>query len=229
MGPVSGLITDQIERHAPRPDLQLARLSFEILGFIAAEPTTVEVELIRPGRTIELLEATATVADRVVVRARAWRLSRHDTSVVAGGEPERLPGPDGIPAWSVPERWGGGFIDSLEGRALPDTRPGRARAWLHSDCALIEGVESSPLSRFVALVDTINGVSARVRPQEWMFPNVDLTLHFFRTPTDPTWVGLDGTATFGRDGVGLTSGVLHDVDGPVGRSEQILTVRALPG
>jgi hypothetical protein len=40
-------------------------------------------------------------------------------------------------------------------------------------------------------------------------------------------VGLDTTVVFGPDGVGLTSTVLHDAHGPVGRSEQMLTVRPL--
>jgi hypothetical protein len=40
-------------------------------------------------------------------------------------------------------------------------------------------------------------------------------------------VGLDTTVVFGPDGAGLTTSVLHDRTGPVGRSEQLLTVRAL--
>lgn len=227
MAPVSALLTHEIEQHEPRPDLQVARLSFDILGMIAAEPTSVEVQVLRPGRTIELLEATAEIGGRTVVRCRAWRLSRHDSSAVAGGEPARMPGPDGIPPWSLPDAWGGGFIDSVEGREVPGSVPGRSRAWLHTELDLVEGVESSPLARFLSLVDTINGVSARVSPSEWMFPNTDLTLHFWRMPTDPTWVGLEGAATFGQDGIGVTAGILHDLDGPLGRSEQILTVRPL--
>jgi hypothetical protein len=31
--------------------------------------------------------------------------------------------------------------------------------------------------------------------------------------------------SFGRDGIGLTSTVLHDRQGPFGRAEQILTLR----
>ena len=60
-----------------------------------------------------------------------------------------------------------------------------------------------------------------------MFPNVDLSLHIYREPVGE-WLGLDSTVTFAGDGVGLTSSVLHDEQGPFGRSEQILTLRPIP-
>lgn len=66
----------------------------------------------------------------------------------------------------------------------------------------------------------------REQPTEWMFPNVDLTIHLHRQP-EGRWTGLDTTVVFGPTGQGLTSTVLHDVNGPVGRAEQILTVRPL--
>lgn len=224
MGPVSGLLAHALEEHEPRPDLQLCRITYEILGMIAAEPTTVEVRTTRPGRTIELLEATASVAGRTVVRATAWRLSRQDTSAVAGGLPEAMPGPDGLPAWEGTAVWSGGYIRSLDARQAPGAGPGRARTWLRTEKSVIEGVESSPLARFVTLIDTANGVATRVRPGEWLFPNTDLAIHLFRTP-EPGWTGLDTTVAFGESGVGLTSSVLHDLRGPVGRAEQILTLR----
>jgi hypothetical protein len=39
------------------------------------------------------------------------------------------------------------------------------------------------------------------------------------------WLGLDNSVSFGSDGIGLTSSVLHDLQGPFGRAEQILTLR----
>ena len=80
---------------------------------------------------------------------------------------------------------------------------------------------------FLSVVDTANGIAVRQDPREWMFPNVDLSVHLWRQPV-PGWVGLDTTVVFGTGGVGLTSSTLHDVEGPVGRCEQILTVRRLP-
>lgn len=83
-----------------------------------------------------------------------------------------------------------------------------------------------PLASYLALVDTANGIAARQPPGTWMFPNVDLTVHLHRRP-EGRWTGLDTTVTFGPTGQGLTSTVLHDVHGPVGQAQQILTVRPL--
>jgi hypothetical protein len=59
MAPVSGLLAHALERHAPRPGLAMARVTYEILGLIPLEPITVTVTVrtVRPGRTIELIEA----------------------------------------------------------------------------------------------------------------------------------------------------------------------------
>ena len=42
MAPVAGLITHCLQTHNPREDLQIARLTFEILGVMPAARTTVE-------------------------------------------------------------------------------------------------------------------------------------------------------------------------------------------
>jgi hypothetical protein len=74
------------------------------------------------------------------------------------------------------------------------------------------------------MIDTANGVSVRARPLEVLFPNTDLTVHLFRQPVGD-WLGLETEVSFGARGLGLTSSVLHDQHGPIGRSAQTLTVR----
>lgn len=228
MAPASGLLTRALTLHEPREDLQLARISFDILGMIHAAPSRVRTRTLRPGRTIELIEATLSVAERDVVRATAWRLSRQDTSEVTAIEDAPLPPP---PAWETSERmhktWPGGYIASLDLWADPASRPGSARVWLRSDHDLVDGEDSSDLARFVGLVDTANGIATRQPPGTWMYPNTDLGIHLYRSPRG-RWIGMDTTVTWGAEGVGLTSTVLHDEDGPVGRAEQILTIRRLP-
>ncbi len=75
-------------------------------------------------------------------------------------------------------------------------------------------------------VDTANGIAVRRSPREWMSPDVDLTTHLHQQPAG-RWVGLDSTVVFGPDGAGLTTTVLHDLTGPVGRAGRLLTVRPL--
>ncbi|MDA3646892.1 thioesterase family protein [Saccharopolyspora indica] len=224
--PLGGLLVHAIERSGERPGLQISRVSFDILGKIDLDEFEVRVETLRPGRTIELVEATAIIGGRPVVRARAWFLSAQDTSTVAGGAPEALPHPDALEPWPMSSLWSGGFIASLEARTVGDPQPGRATAWMSTSYDLVAGEEVSALASFLALVDTANGIAVRQPPTEWMFPNVDLTIHLHRQP-ESGWTGLDTSVVFGADGRGITTTVLHDTRGPVGRAEQMLTVRSL--
>ncbi|MBE9373554.1 thioesterase family protein [Saccharopolyspora sp. HNM0983] len=227
--PLGGLIVHEIEQVRAaegRPDLLLSRISFDILGKIDLNDFDVHVETLRPGRTIELVEATAVIAGRAVVRARAWFLAAQDTGTVAGGAPDPLPAPESVQPWPLSDLWPGGFIASVDARAVGTPQPGRTTAWISTPLDLVAGESASPLASYVALVDTANGIAVRQDPTEWMFPNVDLTIHLHRQP-EGRWTGLDTNVVFGSDGTGLTSTVLHDTGGPVGRAEQILSVRSL--
>ena len=57
MAPAAGLMADSLERHEPRADMRMARLSYEILGLIPGGGFHIETTTLRPGRTIELLQA----------------------------------------------------------------------------------------------------------------------------------------------------------------------------
>ena len=59
----------------PGAPLVISRISFDILGFLADDVCEVQVETIRPGKTIELVEATLSIGGRSVTRARAWLLA----------------------------------------------------------------------------------------------------------------------------------------------------------
>lgn len=226
MAPVSGLLTQCLLEHEPRPGLQLGRLSFDILGLIPAGRFDVSVEVIRPGRTIELLEARMEAGGRTAVVARAWRLSTQDTATVAAPEDPAMPGPDDAGPHEGMTAWPGGFIRSLEVRVVPGHRPGRGQVWLRSPYSMVHGQETPDVVRLVGMMDAANGIATRVPPggDGWMFPNVDLQIHLHRLPRGE-WLGLDTRVTFGVNGVGLTSSVAHDLAGPFGRAEQILTVR----
>jgi hypothetical protein len=224
ISPMVGLITHEVERALQDDAKSVARLSVDILGVIAVGDFEMAVRVVRPGRTIALVEAQTTQAGRTVALARAWCLAEHDTSSIAGSEIDDMPGPDELPPWDMTSVWPGDYIGSLEVRRLPDAEPGRAIAWVRTPIDLLAGEAVSPLAKWIALVDTANGISVRSSPQQWQFPNVDLTIHLHREPRDP-WVGFDSRVTFGASGLGVTSTVLYDIHGPVGHAEQMLTVR----
>ncbi len=228
VAPLTGLVVHEIERHVAERDTPddraISRITYDILGVLTLEEFDVTVETVRPGRTVELVEASVRQHDRDVCRARAWRLARHDTSAVAGGQPEPVAHPETLQSRPLNGVWPGGYIAGLDVRPVGDPRPGRTTTWVATGTPLLPDEESSDLARFVGLVDTANGIAVREDPRTWMFPNVDLTIHLYRQPVG-RWVGLDTTVVFGAEGHGLTSTVLHDIRGPVGRAEQSLTLR----
>lgn len=227
LAPVAGLATHHLEQWRQAntdPTLAFSRITFEVLGQIPRETVALSTEVIRPGRTIELVESTAVIGGRAVIRARGWLLQTSDTAGVAGDEFAPMPAPETGVERPLLDRWSGGFIRSLRCRFLEEPRPGRGRAWLTTDLSLVDGEPATPLAEFVKLIDTANGIAARENVDQWMYPNVDLTLHLFRGPRGP-WVGLDTRVAFGPGGIGLTSSVLHDLDGPVGTVQQSLTLR----
>ncbi len=225
--PLGGLLAHAIERHRAAhgtPGLVLSRIAFDILGFLALEPVSVRVETRRPGRTIELVEATASIGGRDAAVARAWCSVSSDTSDAAGGTAAPIAPPERGRPTRFHEAWGGGFVRSLDVREHGEVVPGRGTVWVASPHALVDGEPTSALARWIGLVDVANGVAVRETPDAWLFPNLDLTIHLLRQP-EGGWLGLDTAVAFGPTGQGVTGTVLHDERGHVGHAMQTLTVR----
>ncbi|GHD13954.1 thioesterase family protein [Zhihengliuella salsuginis] len=230
MAPATGIIAHELERFQPREDMRMARVSLDIHGIIHGGEFHIETRMIRPGRTIELIEAEMITQGRTSIVARAWRLKTGDSSEVHAVEDTTVAHPENLPAWEGMSPWPGGYIEGLDFRVEDGHRAGRGTVWLRSSFDMVSSGPTTPLVRLLGMVDTANGVAPRVEPgpESWMFPNVDLQIHMHRAP-EGEWLGVQAQQTYGTDGIGLTSGVLHDVKGPFGRSEQILTVRPMPG
>ncbi|GAA4386708.1 thioesterase family protein [Tsukamurella soli] len=226
IAPALGLLAHAVEtdRDARRDDgLVLARLSYDILGTLPVDEVATTVTVLRPGRTIELVEATLAHGGRDTVRLRAWLMQPRDTAAVAGTALAPIPGPAGVPEWDGSTLWPGGFIASAHIRRQQD-EPGRAVFWVRTDLPLIADEAVSGTATAAGLFDIANGMTVRADPRAVAFPNVDLTAHLF-TPPRAGWLGFDTRVSFGPDGLGLTQSVLHDEAGPIGSLAQTLTVR----
>lgn len=226
ISPIAGLLVHSLNRYTAEhgaPRLRLARISFDILGRLPFGEYRVDVRVIRPGRTIELVEASATVDDRPVVIARAWRLVHSSTAEIAAAPVRPMPRPDEVPPWPISRRWPGTFAATLDVRAEDDPEGRGTRAWIRSSHDILLG-EPDPVAGFIALTDVANAIAPRHTPPGWFYPNVELTVHLQRLPR-PGWVGVDSWVSFGDGGLGTTTSLLHDEDGPVGVASQALTVR----
>ena len=229
MAAVSGLLMHEVQAHETTTGLRVGRLSYDILGTLWSGELEVVTRTIRPGRTIELVESVLHARGRAVLALRAWLLSASDTAAVAQLPDEALPPRTESVQDGALSGWDGGYIASLSGVTVAGHAAGHGRVWLTTDVDMVAGEATTDLVRLIGLTDAANGIAPALpaRPGGWFFPNVDLQIHLFRQPSG-SWLGLAGQVTVGPDGVGLTSTVLHDDDGPFAHVEQTLTVRAWP-
>jgi hypothetical protein len=226
IAPAFGLLAHAVEadRDARRDDgLRLGRVSYDILGIIPMDVVDIELNVLRAGRTIELVEARMQHGGRTAVILRAWLMAGSDTTAIAGTGLSSIAPPEQMAPWDVGSRWPGGFVRSVDVRR-EEREPGSARYWVRTAHALIDGETASATAGMLGLVDVANGITPRAEPGDVAFPNLDLTAHLFQAPRSE-WVGFDTRVSFGSDGIGLTQSVLHDVAGPIGAVSQCLTVR----
>jgi len=202
----------------------VTRISCDYLGVLGFDELDVAVEVLRPGRAVELVEGVVSQNGRAALRARIWRLASGDTAAVEGGALDPLPPVEAAAPLDLSTVWPGDYIASLDVRAVAGPGKGRTTAWITTPLQVVAGEFTSDLTRFALLVDTSNGIAVREPPDDWQFPNLDLTIHLFRQPEGP-WVGFDTRVTFGSTGNGLTASTLFDARGHVGSAAATLLVR----
>jgi hypothetical protein len=228
-GPPAALLGRAIERCEPREDAQVGRITFEILGPVPLAPLSATARMLRPGRSVELLEASLEGPGGEVMRATAWRL--RTSRVDLDPEPPADPPPPGPDAGTIrdffPVREELGYHSAMEISFVKGgfLEPGPAMVWMRSRVPLVEGEPSSPLQRLLIAADAGNGVSAALDWRRYLFINTDLSVHLIRLP-EGDWVGLDAVTYPEPHGVGLADTVLWDETGRLGRAAQTLIVRS---
>jgi hypothetical protein len=222
-GPPSALLARALERCEPREGMRIGRITVEILRSVPLAPLTTTARVVRPGRSVELLEATLTGPDGDVMRASAWRVSAGD--VHAGSDGQRPPGPEqGRDRDFFPTGQDAGYHTAMDYRFIRGgfLEPGPALVWMRQRVPLVEGEQPSPFERLMVVADVGNGVSAVLDWREYLFINTELTVHLLRPP-EGEWIGVDAVTHL--DGVGLAETVLWDERSRLGRGAQTLLVR----
>jgi len=234
-GPPAALLGREIERldgiGTGTGDRLVGRITFEILAPVPIGPMRVAAEVVRPGRRVDLVEATLADGDgRPLIRARAWRLLRRAVELPAGLEPRPLPRPPApaevAPADAFfPSGYDVGYHTAVEHRFASGSflEPGPGIAWMRMRHPLVAGEEPTPLQRVLTVADSGNGISATLDFERFIFINVDLSVHLSRMP-EGEWVCLDSVTVPEPTGVGLTDTVLYDERGPIGLAAQTLLV-----
>ena len=228
-GPVAAILTREFERLEPAAhggaDMQITRLTCELLRPVPLGDLRVEAEVVRPGRRVQLLEGTVTTPDGVeVARARGLRVAR---APVSAGDHTRSPAePATAQAEAFFADWSPKFLgDGIEIRFVSGgfLEPGPAVAWFRLQVPLVAGEETTPLQRLAAAADFPNGIGSELGFEEFVFINPDLTLYVEREPRGE-WICLDASMRAVEGGGAVSEAVLYDLEGRVGRSLQSLYV-----
>jgi len=225
-GPPAALLGRAIERCGDGDGKHVGRVTVEVLRPVPMTRLTTSAEVVRPGRSVELVEASLADQEGEVMRARAWRLVKKPVELdpAPPDEPPAHGPADGTPKDFFPTGVDVGYHTAMEYRFIEGgfLKPGPATVWMRQRGPLVEGEEPSPLERLLVVADVGNGVSAVLDWREHLFINTELTVHLLRPP-DGDWVGVDAVTHL--DGVGLAESVLWDERGRLGRGAQTLLVR----
>ncbi len=234
-GPPAALMGREIERlggghiggegGAPA---QVGRITYEVLRSIPIAPLRVAVEVLRPGRRVEMFGATLSDEDgEVLMSAQGWRIRTAEIAFEAPpGLPEPPPGPDeGEAGEFFHTGYDVGYHTAMDYRFVSGAfmEAGPATVWMRMKVPLLPGEEPSPLQRVLAAADSGNGVSSALDWRRYLFINVDLSVHLQRMP-EGEWICLEALTLPEPNGVGSTDTALYDARGRIGRAAQTLLV-----
>jgi len=212
-----------IGRALERPDMRLARVTYELVRPVPLAELRLETEVVRPGKRVQLVEARLSAGGEVVVRALALRLRRGQGPTA--GEHVLLPTPPGYPrarlgAQALNFASTGNDIRFVRGDYK---RPGPATAWVRLAMPVVAGEEPTGIQRALAAADFGNGFSSILDWDQWSFINPDLTVYLERDPVG-AWIALDAETRLQPDGTGIAESILFDQTGRFGRAVQALLI-----
>ncbi|MHB8508600.1 MAG: thioesterase family protein [Candidatus Dormibacteria bacterium] len=224
-GAPAALACRAIEAVPSETPMLVARVTFEILRSVPMSPLRVSAQLTRPGKRVQLVEATITAGDHEVVRARALRIRATSLPLdePASNALPPPPPPAECEAVEIPPNTGIGFFSAFELRHVSGgiLTPGPACLWFRLRSEIVAGESPSPLMRVAAAADFGNGISQLMDFTNHLFINPDLTIHLGRHPVGE-WIALDARTLLGPTGMGMSESALWDEKGRIGRSLQSL-------
>ncbi len=221
-GPAAALLARTVERHEVGPPAHVARMTVELLRPVPMQPIEIRVRTLRPGKKVQLVEASVLADGTEVVRAAALRIRRADVTFADPPDDRLERGPG-----ELRERFENlgplnfGFAMEMSVVRGEIGFPGPAAVWFRLAVPVVAGEETTPLMRVAAAADFGNGISGAVTWEEHLFINPDLTIYLHRLP-EGEWVGLDARTWPTHEGVGIADAGLYDERGRIGRSVQAL-------
>jgi acyl-CoA thioesterase len=206
--------------------MHIARVTVDLMRPVPVAPLTLESEVLREGRKIQLCAVRLLADGIVVVDATVLKIKTQALKLPSdvADLPVELPRPDQAPE-EKPSFSSSPFVTGISMRAARGRFgvPGPGAIWYRADRPLVEGAPVSQAMRAVVAADFSNGTSAVLDFREWTFINADLTVNFARQPVGE-WILLDAESWIGPDGAGIASARLADISGYFGRAIQSLVI-----
>ena len=226
-GAPTALISWAAERMTTREPMQVARITVDLLRPVPIAPLTIQAEVVREGRKIQLCAVTLLHENVVVARASVLKIRRAEFELppTAVEEPVTLPGPDAGRLADIPNENPNAFIRGLTLSVVQGQfrAPGPAAIWFRVNRPLFAGQTPTPLQRVAMIGDFCNGVSTVLDFRSWTFINADLTISLARLPVGD-WILLDAQSWLGDHGTGIAFAKLGDSRGYFGRAIQSLVI-----
>jgi hypothetical protein len=204
--------------------MQIARVTIDLMRPVPVAPLTIETDVLREGRKIQLCAIKLLADGVVVVGATVLKIKTQALPSEVADLPVELPGPD--QSIVEPANFAGSpFVKCISMRAARGRFgvPGPGAIWFRVDQPLVEGSPVSQAMRAVVAADFSNGTSAALDFQQWTFINADLTVNLARQPVGE-WILVDAESWIGPDGAGLAMARLADQGGYFGRAIQSLVI-----
>ena len=232
-GAPSALLAGVLEKIDAGPPAFTVRLTVDLMRPVPLTPLRIERRVVRPGKPLQIVEASLFDGDAEVARASALRLRLLDDELVTSwSSPDVAPlPPPGDPSrFRFPRMESGelGFWNAVEMSPVIGELfvPGPAAVWFRLRVPVVAGEEPSPLQRVAAVADFGNGVGSGIDRSRLSFINADVNITLHRLPVGE-WVALDGVMFAEPSGIGVAETVLHDERGRIGRGVQTVILEEL--
>ncbi len=222
----ASLVVWAAERIATPLPMRIARVTIDLMRPVPLAPLTLETDVLREGRKIQLCAVRLKAEGVLVVAASVLKIRSEPQPLPAELREARVELPSPAESLEDPARFSNSpFVTGMSLRAARGKFgvPGRAAIWYRVERPLVEGSAVSQAMRAVVAADFSNGTSAALDFREWTFLNADLTVSMAREPVGE-WILLDGESWIGPDGSGLAMTQLADECGYFGRAVQSLVI-----
>ena len=224
--PPAALVVWAAEKIPTQIAMRVARVTVDLMRPVPVAPLTIESEVLREGRKIQLCAIRLLAQGVVVVSATVLKIKvqADELPPEAAIETVELPGPDRSRVEPA-DFSSSPFVTGMSLRAARGRfgTPGPGAIWYRVDRPIVLGSPVSQAMRAMAAADFCNGTSAVLDFQQWTFLNADLTVNFSRQP-EGEWILLDAESWIGPDGAGLAMARLADQRGYFGRAIQTLVI-----